>query len=66
MKIINLFQVGIHLKAFFPQLQITFVKASNDPNPSVKQKATSALEQLMPLINNKTMINKANVGNISS
>jgi len=37
------------LKAFLPQLQTTFIKATADPARNVRLKAASALAQLVPI-----------------
>jgi hypothetical protein len=44
-------KVGKHIRAFFPQLQTTFLKAAIDPLRSVRLKAAQALAYLVPIHN---------------
>ena len=42
-------QVGAAAKSFIPQLQTSYLKALNDPNPPVRTQAVTGLTELLPL-----------------
>lgn len=42
-------KVGVHLKAFLPQLQTTFLRALSDSNRSVRLEAAAALSKLVAI-----------------